>query len=726
MTNLAAIALTLILASQPAPQMEDGDYQLTELGATFSSPLYLTAPDCDSRLFVVERSGRILVVKQGVKVGTPFLDVSTLLPTSPGGEQGLLGLAFHPNYAANGRFFVTYTDARGTLVVAEYHANPSSDVADASQVKKIISIPQPSSNHNGGMLLFGPDDNLYLGVGDGGGSGDPGNNGQNNTTLLGTILRVDVAADGFPADPARNYAIPVGNPFAGGPGADEIWYYGLRNPWRFWIDAETGNFYVADVGQGQREEVTVLQPGSQGANLGWNRLEGTRCYPSGGSCSTAGTVLPQVEYTHSEGRSITGGPVYRGTAMPELEGTYFYGDFSSGWFRSFVFNGTVTDHYDWTKKLGGTSLISSFGADSEGNVYVVSLGGSIWRLDGRSSEGLFDDFSGDGKTDILLRRAGNLFVATTGASSAGPFNEWTQASHGIGWTAIHSGDFTGDGAADVAEFHPSNGSWWVSQSDGNGFIARKWADFATNSGWGPQVVGDFTGDNRDDIANYYPGNGTWWVSRSTGGAFSTASWADFTTRSGWQARLVGDFDGDGRDDIGQFHPGNGTWWISLSTGSGFVTSLWADFTTSSGWTSRVVGDFNGDNKDDIAQFHPGNGTWWISLSTGSGFVTSLWADFTTSSGWSSQIAGDFNADGRDDIANFHPGNGTWWVSRSTGSGLATSLWADYTTPSGWTRQVAADFNDDGRDDIANYHDATGTFWVSQSTGSSFATSKWAE
>ena len=621
MLNLLAATLSLAIATVPPAPIEDNDYQLTEIAGSYSSPLYLTAPPGDPRLFIVEKGGRIRVVKSGAALSGSFLDIRSLLPASPGGEQGLLGLAFHPGFGSNGRFFVSYTNTSGHLVVAEYRATPGSDVAGAAQVRRIITINQPASNHNGGMILFGPDGYLYLGVGDGGGGGDPNGNGQNFNTLLGTILRLDIDSDGFPSDSSRNYAIPPSNPFVSTPGADEIWFYGLRNPWRFWIDPPTGRFYIADVGQGQREEVTVLEPGSEGSNLGWNRLEGTRCYPNGGSCSTSGTVLPQVEYTHQEGRSITGGPVYRGAEIPELDGTYFYGDFSLGWFRSFVYGGSVTKHVDWRQKLRGTSLIASFGVDARGEIYIVSLGGKIWRIDGFSSARLVDDFNGDDKADILIRRAGNLFVATTQSGSAGPFTIWSTASHGVGWSQLVSVDFTGDGTADVAEFHPSNGTWWISRSTGAGFATTRWSDFATNSGWGPQLVGDFNGDGRDDIANYYQGNGTWWVSISNGTGFSTSLWADFSTATGWQTHLVGDFTGDGKDDIAQFHPSNGTWWVSRSSGSGFVTTLWADFTTAFGWVSQSVGDFDGDGAIDAATGLAFNGQ--LEAPAGSTVVTPL-------------------------------------------------------------------------------------------------------
>jgi hypothetical protein len=289
--------------------------------------------------------------------------------------------------------------------------------------------------------------------------------------------------------------------------------------------------------------------------------------------------------------------------------------------------------------------------------------------------------------------------------------KWADFSTNDGWTSQVVGDFNDDGNDDIANFHPSNGTWWVAQSTGSSFNTTQWEDFSTNSGWTSQVVGEFNGDGKDDIANFHPSNGTWWVATSTGSSFTTAKWADFSTNEGWTSQVVGDFNNDGKDDIANFHPSNGTWWVATSTGASFSTTKWADFSTNGGWTSQVVGDFNQDGISDIANFHPSNGTWWLAQSTGSSFSTTKWEDFSTNDGWSSQVAGDFNGDGKDDVANFHPSNGTWWLAQSNWSSLSTIQWADFSTNDGWTSQIVGDFNGDGKDDIANFHPSNGTWWV---------------
>ncbi|MFQ5666965.1 MAG: PQQ-dependent sugar dehydrogenase [Candidatus Binatia bacterium] len=346
-----------------------------------SQPLFVTAPSRDvSRLFVVEKTGTIRILQWGTLLPRPFLDIRSQV--SSGSEQGLLGLAFHPDYASNGRFFVDYTDTSGNTVVAQYRVSADPDVA-VPNASIILEVQQPFANHNGGDIAFGPDGFLYVGLGDGGSGGDPHRNAQNRDTFLGKLLRIDV-------DSAFPYTSPPTNPFAGStPGLDAIWAFGLRNPWRFSFDRQNGDLYIADVGQNRFEEIDY-QPGSStgGENYGWNVVEGSgHCFRPPSGCDQAGLKLPILEYSHSEGCSVTGGYVYRGCKMPDLQGTYFYADFCTGFIRTFVvLRGAATNLQDRTAQLtpaGGPTIgsISSFGEDARGEIYICDLDdGEVFKI----------------------------------------------------------------------------------------------------------------------------------------------------------------------------------------------------------------------------------------------------------------------------------------------------------------------------------------------------------
>ena len=330
----------------------------------------VTAPPGDDRLFVVDQGGLILVVSGGELLPTPYLDLTGVAgPAS--GEQGLLGLAFPPDFAATGKFYVDYTDPAGDTVIAEYAVSRHPDVADPGSARVLLRIDQPAANHNGGMIAFGPDGLLYAATGDGGGSGDPGETGQDVSDLLGSLLRIDPT--GTP------YAVPADNPFVAGPGADEVWAYGLRNPWRFSFDG--GRLYVADVGQGRREEVNVAPAAAAGLNYGWDLLEGSLCFEPPGGCTAAGTVLPVIEYDNpADGcAAVVGGYAYRGDALPELHGHYLYGDYCGGWVRSFRY--TPSGARSRTQWLTDAGRITSFGQDGDGEIYLATAAGAVYRLD---------------------------------------------------------------------------------------------------------------------------------------------------------------------------------------------------------------------------------------------------------------------------------------------------------------------------------------------------------
>jgi glucose/arabinose dehydrogenase len=284
-------------------------------------------------------------------------------------------MAFHPGYQTNRYFYVSYTDTNGDSRIVRYRASANPEVADPTSAAEVLFLAQPYANHNGGLVTFGPDGKLYIGFGDGGSGGDPQGNGQNRSTLLGKLLRIDV-------DGASPYAIPPDNPFVGVSGVrGEIWAYGLRNPWRFSFDRESGDLYIADVGQSAREEVDVeAAGGAGGANYGWNVMEGLICYGTA-SCAQTGLTLPVIDYPHADGAcSITGGYVYRGQALPVLRGRYLYADYCAGWVRSFTLvGGQATDPRDWPDLAPGSG-VTSFGHDGRGELYIMTQGGALYRI----------------------------------------------------------------------------------------------------------------------------------------------------------------------------------------------------------------------------------------------------------------------------------------------------------------------------------------------------------
>lgn len=338
-----------------------------------ASPVFLAQPLDDGRVFVVEQAGRIRVVRDGVLQTAPFLDISGRVAS--GGERGLLSVAFHPQYATNRLFFVYFTALNGAITIERFTTTADPEIADAASSKLIITTPHPAGNHNGGLVAFGPDGMLWTAFGDGGGSGDPDGNGQNFNAVLGSMLRIDI-------NTTAPYSIPLDNPYRGVAGRrEEIWAKGLRNPWRFAIDAPTGILYIADVGQNAREEVNAQPYTTAGLNYGWNRMEGLACYPSGTtSCNQTGLTLPVIDYVHgiSGWCSVTGGYVYRGSAIDGLQGHYLYSDYCGRWIRSFRYaNGSAVDTKDWQIVAPGN--VSSFGVDFAGEIYVIA-GSGIYRI----------------------------------------------------------------------------------------------------------------------------------------------------------------------------------------------------------------------------------------------------------------------------------------------------------------------------------------------------------
>lgn len=351
----------------PAGLPDPGTASWQKIASGLADPTDLQDPG-DGRLFVVQQPGVIRIIQNGQLLPQPFLDIRRRVD-SQGSERGLLGLAFDPSYAANGRFYVDYTGAGGTTHVSRFLVSSDPNQADPTSEQVLLEIPQPYANHNGGQVVFGPDGYLYIGAGDGGSAGDPLGNGQNLNTLLGKILRIDVSPD-------HGYAIPPDNPFVGKANArPEIWAYGLRNPWRFAFDPATGDLYIADVGQSRWEEVDFQSAGSKGGqNYGWSIREGFHEYKG----TASGLTDPVVEYSHQYGCAITGGKVVRTPDLPGWAGVYLYGDYCSGrvWGLRRQPDGT------WmSQQLFGTGLsITTFGQDSAGRVYLLDHSGGVYQL----------------------------------------------------------------------------------------------------------------------------------------------------------------------------------------------------------------------------------------------------------------------------------------------------------------------------------------------------------
>jgi len=366
-----------------APGPSADDVVLTAVATGLSDPVFVTAPiDGSRRLFIVQKTGSIRVLQNGSLVPGVFL--SLVGQVSQGSEQGLLGLAFHPAFKTNHKFYVNFTDLAGNTVIREYRASTANpNKVQPGSGRTLLRIAQPYANHNGGGLAFGRDGFLYIGTGDGGSGGDPGNRAQSLSSLLGKMLRIDVNGRAG----GKQYRIPSSNPYVGRAGLDEIWARGLRNPWRFSFDKATGALWIGDVGQDRYEEVDRALPTSagagRGANWGWRVMEGFHCYSPSSGCSTAGKTLPLLEYAHgpNDRCSVTGGYVYRGTRIPSLAGWYVFGDFCSG--EVLAVSATASSRTAPVTLFGPGSAgqLSSFGQDWAGNLFVVDMRGTVYRID---------------------------------------------------------------------------------------------------------------------------------------------------------------------------------------------------------------------------------------------------------------------------------------------------------------------------------------------------------
>lgn len=378
LAGLLSLAVLQACSSSKSPGPPGGGgppppLTLTAVVSGLSNPVDLQFPsDGTSRMFIVEQAGTIRIATNGSLAPTPFLDITSSVDF--GGEKGLLGLAFHPQFPQNHLFYVHYdrvSSGQMQSVIAEYRVSTSDpNQADPNSERMLLTVDQPFPNHKGGQIVFGPDGFLYIGFGDGGSGGDPLGNGQNLQTLLGKMLRIDIDHQSG----GMQYAIPSSNPFVGGGGLPEIWAYGLRNPWRFSFDRADGRLFAGDVGQDKYEEIDIL---TSGGNFGWNTMEGMHCFNPSSGCNMSGPILPIAEYDHTEGEAVMGGFVYRGSSISNLVGAYLLADYISGTVWELTeSNGT------WTRKqlLSSGRNISSFGQDVSGELYVADYAGSVLKI----------------------------------------------------------------------------------------------------------------------------------------------------------------------------------------------------------------------------------------------------------------------------------------------------------------------------------------------------------
>jgi glucose/arabinose dehydrogenase len=636
--------LTINIFGQGVPAPYTSRLQTFLPTGVVSRPVLVrNAKDGSKRLFVVQQTGIIKVLQPGATTATDFINLSSkiVVPVSAGDERGLLGLTFHPQFATNGKFYVDYTRVGdGATIVAEYKtATGNPNQGDIATERILFTVPQPFSNHNGGMVEFGPDGYLYIGMGDGGSANDPNGNAQNRSQLLGKMLRIDV---NIPNGSTVPYLIPPTNPFTGvgtarcdtgsttaGTTCQELWTIGMRNPWRWSFDrGGTNQLWAADVGQGAIEEVDLI---TGGANYGWRVYEGTSCTGiDAGLCTPTNYTMPVFQYSHTAGRcSITGGYVYRGRQGSLPNGAYIYADYCTG--EIWRWDGTSQILLQDTPRN-----IISFGEDEEGEIYVCYSNGQIDRLVRAKASA---DFDGDFKTDV------SVFRPSTGVWYVNNSSNNTNRIQGFGSNGDipTPEDFDGDNITDIGVFRPSTGTWYHYLSSNNtvGIV-----QFGANGDI--PAAGDYDGDAKADFVVFRPSTGVWYRLNSSNGA---AVIQQFGLNGDIPA--AGDYDGDGKYDISLFRPSNGVWYRLNSNNGSFGAVAFG-----SNGDVPVQGDFDGDFKADQAVFR--NGVWYVLQSSNGNAQITNW-------GLSGDVpvVGDYDGDGKDDIGVFRPSTGVWYVVRSS-------------------------------------------------------------
>ncbi len=548
----------------------------------------------DGRLFLTLRPGRIVILENGAVKAQPFLDIHNLTTTD--GERGLLSVAFHPQYAQNGFLFINYTNLQGNTVIARYQVSASSpDRADPASARILLTIQQPYSNHNGGQLQFGPDGYLYIGMGDGGSAYDPECRAQDPSMLLGKMLRIDVDQN---VTTRPYYGIPPSNPFRGpGDPPDEVWASGLRNPWRFSFDRQAGDLWIGDVGQDQHEEIDFQPVSSRGGeNYGWKVMEGTfcsstdACPASTPPCGSTAYTLPVLEYDHESSRcAVVGGYVYRGSSIPQIQGTYVFGDLCSGEVFAAVRSG---DGFTVRTVPGQISQLTTFGEDVNGELYAASLTGQLFRLTGgtagvRQTVGLYNPQGGQ-----LNLKSANTASASVTVLRYGPRNSR--------WIPL-AGDWDGDGRTTEGLYDPATGTFRLKNSSPGGGSDVILRVDSPSSGALP-LAGDWDGDGKDTVGLYDPATRTFYLKNSLAGSGFDLTFKFGPSGSGLLP-VAGDWNGDGKDGVGVFDPSSSTFYLT----NGFQDAA-PDYQVQFGPPGRgslpVIGDWNGDGRDDLGIYDP--------------------------------------------------------------------------------------------------------------------------
>jgi glucose/arabinose dehydrogenase len=644
------VALAFVVSSSQVKAQPT--IQLQPYLSGLASPILLTnAKDGSGRTFVVQQGGTIRVAQRDSTTTTEFMNISGRLVS--GGERGLLGLTFHPQFADNRKFYVNYTcnatsntecPSTGATLVSEFttFANNPNQGNPASE-RVLLKIPQPFANHNGGMIEFGPDGYLYIGMGDGGSGNDPQNLAQNRSRLLGKMLRIDVIATGL-----SPYTIPPDNPFVGantencpnGAAATasntcrEIFAIGLRNPFRWSFDrGGSRQLYAGDVGQGQLEELTIVTSGS---NQGWRVYEGTNCTNlDAGLCVPANYTMPIYEYfnANSPRCSVTGGYVYRGRRGTLPQGTYLFSDFCTGEIMT-----TSSTPRNPTVLIPSAGNVASFGEDEQGELYVVDINGSISRIvnpNAAAPRNITADFDGDLRTDISTFRASsgtwNISNSLNNSFRAVPFGASTDR--------ITPADFDGDGKTDVAVFR--NGDWFWLDSATNTFRAFR---FGTTGDI--PLPADYNGDGKSDHAVFR--GGTWFIWNSGSNSLRSVSWG-----FGTDTPVPADYDGDGQTDVAVWRASTGDWYL-LRSRDGSAAVRWG-----TNGDTPVTGDYDGDGRFDVAVWR--GGTWFALQSSNNALYARQWGLSTDT-----PVPGDYEGDGKTDPAVARNGGGTktWFILQS--------------------------------------------------------------